>query len=60
MLVAMPNIVFVRGIPTAFEQDSYFDVNKRNLIVFDEQMIDAKNQYEETVKRPFRYLLIDL
>ena len=41
MLVAMPNIVFVRGIPTAFEQDSYFDVNKRNLIVFDEQMIDA-------------------
>ena len=41
MLVARPNIVFVRGIPTAFEQDSYFDVNKRNLIVFDEQMIDA-------------------
>ena len=23
------------------EQDSYFDVNKRNLIVFDDQMIDA-------------------
>ena len=41
MLVATPNIVFVRGIPTVFEQDSYFDVNKRNLIVFDEQMIDA-------------------
>ena len=37
----MPNIVFVEGIPKAFEQDSYFDVNKRNLIVFDEQMIDA-------------------
>ena len=41
MLVAMPNIEFVKGIPKAFEQDSYFDVNKRNLIVFDEQMIDA-------------------
>ena len=34
MLVAMPNIEFVKGIPTALEQDSYFDVNKRNLIVY--------------------------
>ena len=25
----------------ALEQDCYFDVNKRNLIVFDDQMIDA-------------------
>ena len=25
----------------AFYKDSYFDVNKRNLIVFDDQMIDA-------------------
>ena len=41
MLVAMPNIEFVKGIPKAFEQDSCFDVNKRNLIVFDEQMIDS-------------------
>ena len=38
---AMPHIEFVKGIPTALEQDSYFDVNKRNLIVFDDQMIDA-------------------
>ena len=37
----MPNIEFVEGIPKALEQDSYFDVNKRNLIVFDDQMIDA-------------------
>ena len=37
----MPNIEFVKGIPTALEQDFYFDVNKRNLIVFDDQMIDA-------------------
>ncbi|CAH3155328.1 unnamed protein product, partial [Porites lobata] len=37
----MPHIEFVQGIPTALEQDSYFDVNKRNLIVFDDQMIDA-------------------
>ena len=35
MLVAMPHIEFVKGIPKALEQDSYFDVNKRNLIVFD-------------------------
>ena len=41
MLVAMPHIEFVKGIPTALEQDSYFDVNKRNLIVFDDQMINA-------------------
>ena len=41
MLVAMPNIEFVKRIPKALEQDSYFDVNKRNLIVFDDQMIDA-------------------
>ena len=41
MLVAMPHIEFVKGIPTTLEQDSYFDVNKRNLIVFDDQMIDA-------------------
>ena len=41
MLVAMPHIEFVKGIPNTLEQDSYFDVNKRNLIVFDDQMIDA-------------------
>ena len=41
ILVAMLHIEFVKGIPTALEQDSYLDVNKRNLIVFDDQMIDA-------------------
>ena len=41
MLVAMPHIEFVKEIPTVLEQDSYFDVNTRNLIVFDDQMIDA-------------------
>ena len=41
MLVTVPNIEFVKGIPTALEQDAYFSVNKRNLIVFDDQMIDA-------------------
>ena len=41
MLVAMPYIEFLKGIPTALEQDSYFDANKWNLIVFDDQMIDA-------------------
>ena len=42
MLVAMPHIEFVKGIPIALEQDSYFDVNKRNLVVFDDQMIYAR------------------
>ena len=41
MLVAIPHIEFVKGIHTTLEQDSYFDVNKRNLIVFDDQTIDA-------------------
>ena len=41
MLVAMPRIEFVKGIPMALEQDSYFDANKRNLIVFDDQTIDV-------------------
>ena len=36
----MPHIEFVKGILTALEQYSYFDVKKRNLIVFDDQMID--------------------
>ena len=37
----MPHIEFITGIPTALEQGSYFDVNKQNVIVFDDQMIDA-------------------
>ena len=41
MLVTMPHIEFVKGIPKSLEQDSYFNVNKRNLVVFDDQMIDA-------------------
>ena len=41
MLVAMSHIEFVKGIPKALEQDSYFNVNTRNLIVFVDQMIDA-------------------
>ena len=38
MFVAMPHIEFVKGISRALEHDSYFDVKKRNLIVFDDQM----------------------
>jgi len=41
MLITIPNIEFVKGIPTALEQDAHFNVNKRNLIVFDDQIIDA-------------------
>ena len=44
-IVTTPNIEFVKGISPALEQDSYFHVNKWNLIVFDDQMIDVgKNQ----------------
>ena len=32
------------GIPAALEQDCYFDLNKRNLIVFGDQMIDARKE----------------
>ena len=55
MLVAMPHIELVKGIPTALEQHSYFDVNKRNLIVFDDQMIDASKD-----KRIWTSLLVVL
>ena len=41
----MPHIEFVMEIPTALEEDSYFHVNKRNLIVFDDQTIDASESW---------------
>ena len=41
MLLTMPHIEFVKEIPTALELDSYFAVNKRNFIVFVDQMVDA-------------------
>ena len=37
----MPHNEFVKRIPTALEQDSYFDVKKRNLIVFADRTIHA-------------------
>ena len=40
-VATIPQIEFVKGIPPDLEHDSYFDVNKSNLIVFDDQMIDA-------------------
>ena len=41
MLVAIPHIEFIKGIPAALEQDSFVDVNKWNLNLFDDQLIDA-------------------
>ena len=49
MLVTIPNSEFANGIPTALGQDAYFSVNKRNLIVFDDQMIDD-GKYQRIVK----------
>ena len=43
LLNILPIIEFVKGIPENLERDSYFDVNKRNLIVIDDQMIEAGN-----------------
>ncbi|KAL9962026.1 hypothetical protein ACROYT_G031085 [Oculina patagonica] len=41
LLMTMPGIEFSKGIPEILEQDYFFDVNKRNLIVIDDQMIEA-------------------
>ena len=32
---------FVKGIPESLENDSYLDINIRNLIIIDDQMIEA-------------------
>ena len=37
----IPTIEFVKEIPESLENDSYLDVNIRNLIVIDDQMIEA-------------------
>ena len=37
----IPTIEFVKGIPESLENDSYLDVNIRNLIVIHDQMIEA-------------------
>ena len=41
LLMMIPTIEFVKGIPQSLENDSYLDVNKRNLIVIDDQMTEA-------------------
>ena len=41
--MTIPGIEFRKGISETLEQDSYFDANIRNLIVIDDQMIEAGN-----------------
>ena len=41
LLMMIPTIEFVKGIPESLENDSYLDVNKRSLIVIDDQMFEA-------------------
>ena len=41
LLMMKPTIEFVQGIPSSLENDTYLDVNIRNLIVIDDQMIEA-------------------
>ena len=43
LLNTVPNIEFVKGIPENLEQDSHINDDKRNLIVIDDQMIEAGN-----------------
>ena len=38
----IPTVEFVKGIPESLENDSYLDVNISNLIVIDDQMIEAE------------------
>lgn len=40
----IPTIEFVRGIPSAIENDSYLDINIRNVIVIGDQMIEAGSE----------------
>ena len=42
--MTVPEIEFVKGIPSALKQDSYFDVNIGNLIIIDDKMIEAGNE----------------
>ena len=41
LLMMKPTMEFVKGIPKSLENDSYLDVNIRNLIIIDDQMIEA-------------------
>ena len=41
LLMMTPTMEFVKGIPESLENDYYLDVNIRNLIVIDDQMIEA-------------------
>ena len=41
LLMMIPTIEFVKGIPESLENETYLDVNIRNLIVIDDQMIEA-------------------
>ena len=41
LLMMIPTIEFVKGIPESLENDTYLDVNIPNLIVIDDQMTEA-------------------
>ena len=56
LLMLIPTIEFLKGIPTALEQDAYLDVNKRNLIVIDDQMIKAGKDNQIASPKSERYL----
>ena len=41
LMVTAPSIEFVKGIPSDLENDSFFYINKPNLMVIDDQMENA-------------------
>ena len=46
LLVTVPNIEFVKGIPSDLENVSSFDINKRKLILINDQMDDGAEARE--------------
>ena len=51
LMVTVPNIEFAKGIPSELENDSFFDINKRNLMVIDDQMENAGG--DKRIVNPF-------
>ena len=41
--MTIPGIEFLKGISSTLEEDSYFGVNIRNLIIIDDQIIKAES-----------------
>ena len=52
LMVTIPNIEFVKGIPSDLEHDTFFDITKRNLMVIDDQMEDGRCRRRRKNRQP--------